>query len=848
MSVMRPPSQIKRYYATIVKTVQRAINMTLVSKNKDANELFAIINWAEFRRRLGSEVAVITKHAEWLKQLVYTGETKIRRRGKFYRIRTPVCPPLSHLMEKARGEQSKETSVVKARVPPKITLELRPKSNAAWHRVTDISHNPHLRLNVKCGQSLSTVIEMLERKWIPSAVRSQRALADQVPGEWDKLPYIRLYPSSHAKLQPFDLSLCESNSPPPISFDEYLKLNHEDIQCESTVETNPQPSDDVNDKNPISTSDPVKFLKDKLQDITTQIKGEVIGESGETKEGKDLDIDSTINTTKSHEWITQSATGWTVANSKSLSMGAMHLLFDRSSKVRLEYEWPELETDNEVVHMFAGMINKLINLAQSEFAKKKLLMNTPTSPNTNRSPSTRGRRASPATPKSLQKLVALKPAPSKDSPEFKKPGVPLQSENKQLADAIALGRQELLPYARRLTSRPKQVIQKNLLPKRLAAPVAMQIADVERQRSLAPRSCATSTKTHVMDVSCITGGKYSVAKRLSTGGGLHQSLKALITKEVREPSGANPDLSESLSRLINSSSSGLANSNPKLAKLQSIMAEVPRNSESGEEKESLDLLEQAMNAINSPMKKRRITPTLISPTVEGMIFSPSMRPVDSSATLPTTLDKFFDSSTQADSPALDDPAFSSKPAVMAERQRAQQSDSQMSLNSLLRNIGAGHTQKGDESICSDISLELNGAGAPLSFQNLIPKGVNCKEQTSSSSDAGDTSHPVGATTAPLKDAWLTPDVAMTDFSLSSLLGDKSPRRAPESVSNIAGGMLLSDRPSSTIGSDDTRLSFLNRLDVGDLGMGDTGFSILANDSVDYMINSLDTPQKKPTSS
>ena len=76
---------------------------------------------------------------------------------------------------------------------------------------------------------------------------------------------------------------------------------------------------------------------------------------------------------------------------------------------------------------------------------------------------------------------------------------------------------------------------------------------------------------------------------------------------------------------------------------------------------------------------------------------------------------------------------------------------------------------------------------------------------------------------------------MADFSLSSLLGDKSPRRdvtdptssavlstKPLSAGAIVGGVIaggvISDRPASVLSSDDTRMSFLNKLDVGDLGV------------------------------
>ena len=42
------------------------------------------------------------------------------------------------------------------------------------------------------------------------------------------------------------------------------------------------------------------------------------------------------------------------------------------NKVELEYHWPEFERgDDEVVHMFAGMINRLITIAQNEFGKKR---------------------------------------------------------------------------------------------------------------------------------------------------------------------------------------------------------------------------------------------------------------------------------------------------------------------------------------------------------------------------------------------------------------------------------------------------------------------------------------------
>ena len=59
----------------------------------------------------------------------------------------------------------------KPRLPESVTVELQPKTNTAWQRISDISHNPNLRVKVKCEQSLSTLIETLERKWVPSTAR-----------------------------------------------------------------------------------------------------------------------------------------------------------------------------------------------------------------------------------------------------------------------------------------------------------------------------------------------------------------------------------------------------------------------------------------------------------------------------------------------------------------------------------------------------------------------------------------------------------------------------------------------------------------------------------------------------
>ena len=61
--------------------IGQAILLSLsVSSNKEANELFALVNWAEFRRR--GFPNPLKRHSEYLTQLIYNGETKFRLKGK----------------------------------------------------------------------------------------------------------------------------------------------------------------------------------------------------------------------------------------------------------------------------------------------------------------------------------------------------------------------------------------------------------------------------------------------------------------------------------------------------------------------------------------------------------------------------------------------------------------------------------------------------------------------------------------------------------------------------------------------------------------------------------------------
>lgn len=68
--------------------------LVFVDIKKIAQELYALINYGEMRKKIG---AVSEKNCIKLNELIYTGSVAIRRRGKTIRIRTPMCRALRKL-------------------------------------------------------------------------------------------------------------------------------------------------------------------------------------------------------------------------------------------------------------------------------------------------------------------------------------------------------------------------------------------------------------------------------------------------------------------------------------------------------------------------------------------------------------------------------------------------------------------------------------------------------------------------------------------------------------------------------------------------------------------------------
>ncbi|XP_061392646.1 protein cramped [Musca vetustissima] len=128
---------------------------------KPAQELYALINYGEMRRKLQF---VTDKHFMKLKNLVYHGHVTVRCKGKNIRIKTPSCKALRRLNQL-------DDSLEDIRLPSKIEVIISPANMEAFGRVQAIAQNPRCRTTVPLHKKLINFINMFQHKWRSMDVR-----------------------------------------------------------------------------------------------------------------------------------------------------------------------------------------------------------------------------------------------------------------------------------------------------------------------------------------------------------------------------------------------------------------------------------------------------------------------------------------------------------------------------------------------------------------------------------------------------------------------------------------------------------------------------------------------------
>ncbi|CAG2064778.1 unnamed protein product [Timema podura] len=128
---------------------------------KATQELYSLINYGEMRRKIGP---ITEKLCLKLNELVYRGSVQIRLKGKTIRIKTPMCRILRKLNQLDENEEE-------VRLPNRISIELRPKTNTAWGRVQSVAQNPRVRTKLPLQRRLASLLTFLENRWKQNHVR-----------------------------------------------------------------------------------------------------------------------------------------------------------------------------------------------------------------------------------------------------------------------------------------------------------------------------------------------------------------------------------------------------------------------------------------------------------------------------------------------------------------------------------------------------------------------------------------------------------------------------------------------------------------------------------------------------
>ncbi|XP_072945689.1 uncharacterized protein crm [Epargyreus clarus] len=152
---LKTKTQVSHFYYRTWHKLSKHVHFDENVK-KVAQELYALINYGELRRKL---VSVNEKTCARLDEMVRCGSMAVRARGRTLRVRTPMCRALRRLNQ-ITGERG-----CGARVCGRAAVVLRARDAAAWARVQAAAHNPRAALAIPPRTTLCALIRALARRW-----------------------------------------------------------------------------------------------------------------------------------------------------------------------------------------------------------------------------------------------------------------------------------------------------------------------------------------------------------------------------------------------------------------------------------------------------------------------------------------------------------------------------------------------------------------------------------------------------------------------------------------------------------------------------------------------------------
>nr|CAD7601086.1 unnamed protein product [Timema genevievae] len=178
-SMSKTKDQVRHFYYRAWHKVSKHLKFPEDPGNKHSKELYSLINYGEMRRKIGP---ITEKLCLKLNELVYRGSVQIRLKGKTIRIKTPMCrilrklnqldgTELTYFTRAYRPHQMDFLNEEEVRLPNRISIELRPKTNTAWGRVQSVAQNPRVRTKLPLQRRLASLLTFLENRWKQNHVR-----------------------------------------------------------------------------------------------------------------------------------------------------------------------------------------------------------------------------------------------------------------------------------------------------------------------------------------------------------------------------------------------------------------------------------------------------------------------------------------------------------------------------------------------------------------------------------------------------------------------------------------------------------------------------------------------------
>lgn len=461
-NMIKNKEQIRHFYCRTWLKISKRLKFSEDVK-KTTQELYGLINYGELRRKLPR---MHDKVHMKLNELVYWGSTQVRLRGKTMRIKTPICRALRKLNQLEDWQED-------IKLPPRVTIELRPGNNVAWWKVQASAMNPRVRTLVPIQRRLSSILTYLQQRWRPPKYRT--SVIDETPIDESKESILlRVSPPEGSKIALPVINLGEYLTSNSVSFDSYQKrLNLKSSKVELLGSM--QYIKGMGRKGVKKSKGDKKLTKicedhyagaDNNSDLD-------VPELGTTNFPSEKPLASDVKATTEQstepnrfpgrETINRIRMGWNIEEANTITVGDLFLMFGRESKVILEYWWESplldplafltgksksksIDIDTPRDDNVSLMLQKLLSIAKQSYGPSKGYEHTWGSSET----------------------VISSRVPSTKESTFRQPFIPQTYHKLGTPDAI---KTQLDKFKMRFHKRGRQIRQRNLIVQRVV-PVA----------------------------------------------------------------------------------------------------------------------------------------------------------------------------------------------------------------------------------------------------------------------------------------------------------------------------------------------------------------------------------------